>query len=284
MQKVCAMRDDVKTGARMRRAIETASPRLLCSVEGAVATIEVHAPERRNCIDLATWRAFPPLCATLEAEPDVRVAILRGAGAQAFSTGADIAEFDTERATAAGSRAYEAENVRAFEAVASLGKPVVAMIHGFCFGAGVGLAAACDIRIAADDAVFAVPAAMLGVGYPPSALRSLVALAGPEAVKRLFFSAERFDARQALAVGIVGEIVAKSELEEHVRGLALDIAAGAPLTILAAKRAIDAAAGLPHALPADRLQALADACFASEDYAEGRAAFKDKRKPIFKGR
>ena len=268
----------------MRRTIETASPRLRCAVDGAVATVEVHAPERRNCVDLATWRALPPLFAAIDADSDVRTVILRGSGTQAFSTGADIAEFDTERATAEGSRAYEVENVRAFEAVAASAKPVIAMIHGFCFGAGVGLAASCDLRIAADDAVFAVPAALLGVGYPPAALASLVALAGPEAVKRLFFSAGRIDARRALACGLVGEVTPKAELEERVQALAGAIAAGAPMTILAAKRAIDAAAGLPGALAAEALQALADACFASEDYAEGRAAFRDKRKPIFRGR
>lgn len=267
----------------MPRAIETASPRLLAEIEGQVATVTINAPERRNCIDLATWRSFPPLFAVLDRDPDVRVIILRGAGTQAFSTGADIAEFDTERATAEGSRAYEAENVRAFEAVAASAKPVVALIHGFCFGAGVGLAAACDMRIAADDARFAVPAARLGVGYPPTALRSLVALAGPETVKRLFFRADTLDARQAQAAGLIGDIHPKAELDAQVAAAATAIAAGAPMTILAAKRAIDAAAGLAD-LPPQDLQALADACFQSEDYAEGRAAFREKRKPVFKGR
>jgi enoyl-CoA hydratase/carnithine racemase len=268
----------------MRRLIETASPRLRCAVEGAVARVEIAAPERRNCIDLATWRAIPPLFAAIDADADIRVAVLRGEGDRAFCAGADIAEFDTERATAAGSRAYEIENVRAFEAVAAVGKPVIAMIHGFCFGAGIGLAAACDLRLASEDAVFAVPAALLGVGYPPRAIASLVALAGPEAVKRLFFAAERIDAAQALDCELVGEVAPKAELEGRVEALAQKIAGGAPLTIAAAKRAIDAAAGLPHALPAEALQALADACFASADYAEGRAAFKDKRKPVFMGR
>ncbi len=267
----------------MTRKIETASPRLLASAEGPVATVTIHAPERRNCIDIAAWRAFPPLFRLLDADPEVRVVVLRGAGSQAFSTGADIAEFDTERATAEGSRAYEAENVRAFEAVAACAKPVIAAIHGFCFGAGVGLAAACDLRIAADDARFAVPAARLGVGYPPTALRSLVALAGPEIVKRLFFLAATLDAAEALAAGLIGAVAPKAELDATVEAAAAAIAAGAPMTILAAKRAIDAAAGLAETPPED-LQALADACFRSEDYAEGRAAFREKRKPVFSGR
>jgi enoyl-CoA hydratase/carnithine racemase len=154
-----------------QRELNTASPRLLASVAGAVATVTIHAPERRNCIDLTTWKAFPPLFEALDHDSAVRVIILRGSGQQAFSTGADIAEFETERSTAEGSSAYEIENVRAFEAVAGVSKPVIALIHGFCFGAGIGLAASCDLRVASDDAVFSVPAALLGVGYPPTALK-----------------------------------------------------------------------------------------------------------------
>jgi enoyl-CoA hydratase/carnithine racemase len=268
----------------MTRAIATESPRLIARVDDSIATVTVNAAERRNCIDLATWKAFPPLFAALDSDPAVRVIVLRGAEEQAFSTGADIAEFGTERATPEGSRAYERENVRAFEAVSAVSKPVIALIHGFCFGAGVGLAAACDIRVAAEDAVFAVPAAVLGVGYPPTALKSLVALMGPEPVKQLFFSAGRINAAEALAAGLIGSIAAKDRLDQTVLALAEKIAAGAPLTIKAAKRAIDAAAGLPNALAMPDLQMLADACFQSEDYAEGRAAFMDKRKPLFKGR
>lgn len=266
------------------REIATLSVRLVAKVSGPVARVTISAPERGNCIDLATWKAFPPLFSALDGEPDIRVVILRGAGSHAFSTGADIAEFETERGTAAGSRAYEAANVAAFDAVAGIGKPVIAMIQGFCFGAGVGLAAACDLRVAAEDSLFAVPAARLGVGYPPTALKTLVSLMGPEPVKLLFYAADRFDAARALSVGLVGQVVPKAELEAIVSDLAHRIAAGAPLTITAAKRAIDAAAGVSQAFSAAKLQALADACFQSDDYAEGRKAFKDKRKPLFKGR
>ncbi|MFM9973575.1 MAG: enoyl-CoA hydratase-related protein [Beijerinckiaceae bacterium] len=267
----------------MQRQIETTSERLQASIQHGIATVVINAPQRRNCIDLATWKAFPPLFAALDTERDLRAVLLKGQGHEAFSTGADIAEFETARATAEGSRTYEIENVRAFEAVSALSRPVIAVIHGYCFGAGVGLAAACDIRMASDDAVFSVPAARLGVGYPPVALKSLVALMGPEPVKHLFFSAGRLDAAKALAVGLVGEVVAKSALDEAALTLAREIASGAPMTITAAKRAIDAAAGLPGALGMQKLQLLADACFQSQDYAEGRAAFRDKRKPLFRG-
>jgi enoyl-CoA hydratase/carnithine racemase len=264
-------------------AVATGSPRLASTIRGPVATVVIRTPGRRNCIDLACWKAFPPLFAALDARADVRVVLLRGEGDEAFSAGADIAEFDTERATAEGSRAYERANVAAFDAVAGIGKPVVAVIHGFCFGAGVGLAASADIRLAAQDAVFSIPAARLGVGYPPTALRSLVALMGPEPVKRLFFGAGRLTAAEALAAGLVGEVLPKAALDGRAANLAAEIAAGAPLTIAAAKRAIDAAAGSRGALDPEALQALADQCFASADYAEGRAAFRAKRRPTFRG-
>lgn len=261
----------------------TASSRVTARIEGPVATVTINAPARRNCIDLAGWRAFPALFDAIDARRDIRVIVLTGEGTEAFSAGADIAEFETERATAAGSRAYEVANVAAFDAVAGCSKPVIAAIRGFCFGAGVGLAASTDIRIAAEDAAFSVPAARLGVGYPPQALGSLVSLMGPEAVKRLFFAAGRLTAGEALALGLVGEVVPAAALAGRVAALAADIAAGAPLTIAAAKRAIDAAAGTGRILSRADLQALADACFASADYAEGRAAFRQKRKPHFRG-
>jgi enoyl-CoA hydratase/carnithine racemase len=267
----------------MSRLLSTLSPRLLASVEGPIATVTLHAPERRNCIDLATWQAIPKLFAEINASKDIRVVILRGAGDEAFCAGADIAEFETLRNTPEGSRAYEVQNVAAFDAVAACRKPV-AMVAGFCFGAGVGLAAACDLRIAASTAQIAVPAARLGVGYPPTAMRTLVALMGPQPVKMLFFSGTRLNAAEAKAAGFFDRVVEPSGLADAVAELAAQIAAGAPLTIDAAKQAIDAAAGLSHAKSAADLQALADACFASEDYAEGRAAFKDKRKPVFFGR
>ena len=265
------------------RIIPTHTPRLTAQISGAIATVMINNPARRNCVDLATWQAFPPLFAALNMERALRVIVLRGAGDEAFCAGADITEFETTRATADSSRAYEAANVAAFDAVAQARMPVIALIHGFCFGAGMGLAAACDLRLAAEDATFAIPAALLGVSYPPTALASLVALMGAPNVKRLFFTAERLDAQAALQAGLISEVWPKAALEEAVTALAARITEGAPLTITAAKRAIDAAAHLPGALDLQALQALADACFASADYAEGRAAFRAKRKPIFRG-
>jgi enoyl-CoA hydratase/carnithine racemase len=262
----------------------SASPRLKAAREGAIVTLTLNAPARRNCLDLEAWSAMPALIEAISADRAARVVILRGAGDTAFCAGADIAEFDTTRATAEGSAAYERANVAAFAAVAGCSLPVIAAINGHCFGAGVGLAAACDIRVAGDDAIFSIPAGKLGVGYPPVAMRWLTPLMGPERTKRLFLLAERLDAATALEASLVSEVVPAAALHDHARGLAEEIAAHAPMTILAARRAIDAAAGAPDALDASGLQTLADACFASRDHAEGRAAFREKRLARFEGR
>jgi enoyl-CoA hydratase/carnithine racemase len=230
------------------------------------------------------WKAIPELLSALEAEPEVRVIVIRGAGHAAFASGADIAEFETVRATAEGARAYEAANEAAFAAVSACRRPVIAMIRGFCLGGGLGLAMACDMRIAADDAVFAIPAARLGLGYPPRAMAQLVAVAGAPFAKDLFLTARRIGAAEAFAAGLLSRIVPGGDVEAETQALAATIAANAPLTLTAAKRAIDAAAGLPDAAQPAELEELASACFDSEDYREGRDAFLAKRSPEFRGR
>ena len=265
------------------RQLPSPCPRLTASVDGPIGRVTIANAAKKNAIDIAMWRAFPPLLEALAADPEVRLIVLAGQGAN-FSTGADIAEFDTERATPEGSRAYEVENVRAFEAVSLSPRPTVAAIRGFCFGAGAGLALSCDLRIAADDATFAIPAARLGVAYPPAAFANIVAAIGAPRTKEMFFTGQRIDAASALSAGLLNRVVASVDFEGALASLAQAIAAGAPMTLTAAKRAIDAAAGLPGALSATTVQSLADACFDSADYAEGRAAFREKRPPQFRGR
>jgi enoyl-CoA hydratase/carnithine racemase len=265
------------------RFLTSPVPRLAAAVDGLVGRLMIDNPARRNAIDLAMWQALPGLIAALAEERDVRVIVL-GAREGAFSAGADISEFATARATPDLSRAYEAENVRAFEAVMACPCPVIAAISGFCFGAGAGLALSCDLRVAAEDASFAIPAARLGVAYPPRAFAPIVAAIGPARTKELFFTGRRVDAAEALALGMLNRVVPKDALARTVDELAASIAAGAPMTHTATKRAVDAAAGLPVALPAVTVQALADACFDSADALEGRAAFAEKRAPRFSGR
>jgi enoyl-CoA hydratase/carnithine racemase len=228
------------------------------------------------------WKAFPALMDALDRDPEVRVIVVRGAGPESFTSGADIAEFATVRANAEGGRLYEAANEAAFWAVAHCSKPVVAMIRGFCLGGGFGLALSCDLRVASESAIFGIPAARLGVGYPPGAMKLVTAVVGASAAKDLFFTARRIGAQEAHRLGVVQRLVPDSELEQVTRALAESIAENAPLTIRAAKAAIDEAVGAGH--PNVDPVALADRCFDSADAVEGREAFLQKRRPVFTGR
>jgi enoyl-CoA hydratase/carnithine racemase len=258
-------------------------PRLRTTAEAPIGWLVVDHPERRNAVTLSMWRALPAAVAALEADAAVRVIVLAGGGGQAFVSGADIAEFAEVRRDAASARAYEETNEAAFAALRQAAKPTVAIIRGPCFGGGIGLAAACDLRVAADDALFSIPAARLGIAYPPPAIADVVALVGASRARDLFFTARRVDATEALAIGLVDRLVPPSDLEAETRSLAATLAANAPLTIAAAKAAIAAAlTGDPAA--AERARLAAEACFASEDFAEGREAFLAKRPPRFTGR
>jgi enoyl-CoA hydratase/carnithine racemase len=258
------------------------TPRLEVSVDRSVATVAIDNPAKRNAFDLEMWQALPPIFAALDQDEAVRVIVLRGAGPNAFTSGADISEFETHQADAEGGRLYEAENEAAFWAVAQCSKPVIAMIRGFCLGGGFGLALSCDLRVAAEDAVFGIPAARLGVGYPPGAMRIVTAAVGASAARDLFYTARRIGAQEAARHGVVQRVVPVAALEDEAFSLARDVAENAPLTIRAAKAAIDHAVGLgrPEVDPV----ALADRCFDSADAVEGRRAFLEKRTPVFRGR
>ncbi|MCB5176636.1 enoyl-CoA hydratase [Microvirga lenta] len=258
------------------------TPKLAVSLDDSVATVAVDNPSKHNAFDLEMWKALPPIFSALDQDERVRAVILRGAGAHAFASGADIGEFATLRADAEGGRLYEAENEAAFWAVARCSKPVIAMIRSFCLGGGFGLALSCDLRIAADNAVFGIPAARLGIAYPPGAMRIVTAAVGAPAARDLFYTARRIGAAEAERLGVVQRVVPDADLETATLSLVRQIAENAPLTIRAAKAAIDRSVGI--AAPDTDPVALADLCFDSADAAEGRNAFLEKRAPVFKGR
>src|SRR5207253_196316 len=161
-----------------------------------VAWLVLRNPARRNAVRLEMWQAIPDAVRSLTVDPNVRVLVMRGHGEEAFASGADISEFATHRRDAAAAAAYEETTARAFEALLAVEQPVVAMIHGACVGGGLALAACADLRIAADDARLALPAARLGLGYHFSGVERLVRLVGPSAAAELFFTARPYTAAE----------------------------------------------------------------------------------------
>ena len=260
-----------------------AEPALRTETAGTIATLIAGNPARMNAFTARMWSAIPDAVQRAVDDPSVRVIVVRGAGTKAFSAGADISEFETARSGEAAAQ-YDALNHAAFEALIHCPKPTIAMIHGFCLGGGLAVALCCDMRFCAPDAQFAIPAAKLGIGYNQRWVRPLLAAVPPARAKEILFTGRRFSADEAAAMGLVNRVVPKAELEPHVHALAAEIAQNAPLTIRAAKATVDALAVLPLPADADRLDQMIFACFASDDYAEGRRAFLEKRKPRFEGR
>lgn len=261
----------------------TPAPTLRLEKDGAIAFLIADNPERMNALSSAMWAALPGAIVDAEADPEIRVIVIRGAGSKAFSAGADISEFENAR-TGDKAKDYDRLNHAAFEALSNATKPTLAMIHGFCLGGGLGLALCCDLRLADDDSQFAIPAAKLGIGYNPRWVRPILAAVRPDRAKELLFTGRRFSAGEANAIGLVSRVVPKDALERETLLLASSIATNAPLSIKAAKQVIDEISARPENPDLTRLDALVSACFESEDYAEGRRAFLEKRKPVFKGR
>jgi enoyl-CoA hydratase/carnithine racemase len=265
--------------------VAAADQELLVTVDPPLAWIIVNRPAARNALNLAVWRGLADQITRLAEHADVRIAILRGAGDEAFLSGADITEFPAIRADAAMTAEYDRCAGAALAAIVAVEKPVIAMINGLCFGGGCSVALACDLRFAADHARFAVPAAKLGLAYPfEHGVERLVRIVGPTHAADILLSGRPLHADDALRIGLINRVVPPAQLEAVTREYALRMAECAPLTLAAHKAAIQESLHPSGAAGRARIDRLVARCFNSADYREGVAAFLAKRKPTFTGR
>ncbi len=258
--------------------------KMIAEKDGVIGWMIFNNPERRNAIGLEMWEAIPAILDDFEGDDEIRVIALTGSGDKAFISGADISQFEKKRASPEAIADYDRIAERATARLYNSPKPTIAMIHGYCVGGGVGVALNCDLRISADHSRFAVPPARLGLGYRASGIKQLMDFVGPASAKEILFTARQFSAEEAWHMGLINRVVPAAELEATVREICATIAENAPLTIRAVKGTVAEIAKAGAAYDREACAKLVEVCFTSEDYAEGRRAFAEKRKPVFRGR
>jgi enoyl-CoA hydratase len=247
------------------------------------ARVIFNRPHVRNAITSQMWADLPKIIRRLQRRRHIHAIVLSGAGGKAFASGADISELPRFTDPKAA-RAFETVVVRALDGLARCPLPVVAMIHGYALGGGCHIAAACDLRIAGESAQLGIPAAKLGAAVSPGVAARLVSLVGPPAAKEILFSGQPLDARRALQVGLVNQVVPDAKLEGITLSLVRQICANAPLTIRHAKQAVNWIAVEGHRPPPREIQQQFVKAFSSRDFKEGLEAFMGRRPPKFQGR
>ena len=262
--------------------MEFADGKILASIKDGVGTITFNQPEKRNAMSIPMWDGMAAALDAFEADPAVRCVVLEGAGGKAFVSGADISQFEKSRSDAEAQKEYGRLTGHGREKLTNFPKPVIAKIQGFCLGGGMGIAMSCDMRIVGEGSELGIPAARLGIAYGFDMVSALVSLVGPSNAHMILMSGDRFSAPEALRIGLINKLVPAEELDAAVGKLTAQLAINAPLSLLANKRTVRAVQERAPDMAA--IDAASAACFDSADYAEGRRAFMEKRKPVFTGR
>lgn len=257
---------------------------LLITKNAAVGTITISNPNKMNAMSVQMWMDLPKAIRAFDADPEIRVIVITGQGEKAFVSGADISQFDTMRSSPQTQKDYEDAVADSMIAPLECSKPIIAKIRGFCFGGGLGLAAACDIRICSDHSTFRMPAARLGLGYGHTGIKRFVDVIGLANATDIFVTARRFDAQDALRMGFVSRVCAMDEIDAVVDQYTQAIAENAPLTVAASKFIVRTVCAHSAEQDLARAEEMVKICFASDDFKEGRTAFMEKRPAQFKGR
>lgn len=258
------------------------SGEVLVERDGAIATVTLNNPERLNALSAAMWDRLGKAFASLNDDERLRCIVIRGAGEKAFAAGADIANFARERANAKQAKEYAAHISGGMRALAECRHPVVAAIQGACVGGGLLVAAQADIRVCGESSRFGVPVKNLGLVEAYDELQSMMRVVGRAATLEILLEGRIWDAREAYEKGLVNRVVADGAVHEEAQATARRIAEGAPLAARWHKKFVRRLSDPRPLTPAEFDESYA--CFDTEDFKEGVAAFLAKRKPFFKGK
>jgi enoyl-CoA hydratase len=258
--------------------------RIIGRSEGPVGHIVFNNPAKLNAVSLDMWEAVHGLLTRYAEDSAIRVVVVSGAGGKAFMSGADISKFESERANMEAQKRYDAISSRSYDLMYNFPKPTIAKVVGYCIGGGMNFAGCCDLRFCNEGARFGVPAAKLGLGYGYERIRRLAESIGLPKTLEVIYTGRQFSAQEALDMGFVQRVVADGELDSVVTETAGAVAQNAPLTIALAKASAREVGKPEGKRDLARLDAMTKACFDSQDYAEGRKAFMEKRKPKFHGK
>ena len=264
--------------------IQLQTERMQARIEEGIGWMVFNNPARHNALSLEMWQGIADIIEQFEKDDDVKVVVMTGAGGKAFVSGADISEFDKVRGSAEANESYGKASARGSRAVATMQKPLIAKITGYCIGGGLATALHADIRFATPDSTFGIPAVKLGLGYDYEGIAKMARIVGAPRMRDIMLSGRLFKGDEAFRMGLIQFLESRETIDDAVVEYAQRIAQNAPLTVKAAKAAANAYEQGGQADIVAQVRELVTACFNSEDYKEGRKAFAEKRTPEFKGR